>query len=174
MNLYLSEEEVLFFEQNFGLLNNIVYKYNPRCLDDYQDIIQMASVGMIKAIKNYNNKYKFSTYATKVINNEIKTYLSSRFYREYYDKQEVLESIKGLDEEDIIGEVLYQDYLKEIIDVILKNFKTEKALNILNAYLNDNISNKEIAKRYSITPSYVSLTINKFKRLLKNRLLNYT
>lgn len=68
-------------DDNYGLLVSQALLFNPR-QQDLDDYIQVAAIGLIKAIKKFDpsrtvdgKKVKFSTYATVCIRNEIKNYL---------------------------------------------------------------------------------------------------
>lgn len=63
-------------EHNLGLVHNIVKKFMNRGYE-YDDLVQIGSIGLIKAINNYDLSYgvKFSTYAVPMIMGEIKRFL---------------------------------------------------------------------------------------------------
>jgi len=63
-------------EKNVALVKSIVKKYLNRGLE-YDDLYQLGSLGLIKAIKNYDEKFevRFSTYAVPMIAGEIKRFL---------------------------------------------------------------------------------------------------
>ncbi|KMT22577.1 RNA polymerase sporulation sigma factor SigF [Clostridium cylindrosporum] len=61
---------------NIGLVASIAKKFLNRGYD-YEDLFQLGSIGIIKAIKNFNSEFnvKFSTYAVPMIMGEIKRFL---------------------------------------------------------------------------------------------------
>lgn len=63
-------------EKNVALVKSIVKKYLNRGLE-YDDLFQLGSLGLVKAIKNYDEKFnvRFSTYAVPMIDGEIKRFL---------------------------------------------------------------------------------------------------
>jgi RNA polymerase sporulation-specific sigma factor len=63
-------------QKNIALVKSIVKKYLNRGLE-YDDLYQLGSLGLIKAIKNYDEKFevRFSTYAVPMIAGEIKRFL---------------------------------------------------------------------------------------------------
>ncbi|OPJ60088.1 RNA polymerase sporulation sigma factor SigF [Clostridium oryzae] len=63
-------------EMNLPLVSSISKKFINRGYE-YEDIFQIGSIGLIKAINNFNDKYKvkFSTYAVPMIIGEIKRFL---------------------------------------------------------------------------------------------------
>jgi RNA polymerase sporulation-specific sigma factor len=61
---------------NMGLCKNIALRFQNRGVE-YEDLIQIASVGMIKAIRSFDLSYgtAFSTYAVPLIIGEIRRFL---------------------------------------------------------------------------------------------------
>lgn len=81
-------------EFNLGLVRSIVNKFRNRGYDK-EDLFQLGSIGLIKAIQNFDTSYnvKFSTYAVPMIMGEIKRFLRddgiikvSRSLKEVYQK----------------------------------------------------------------------------------------
>jgi RNA polymerase sporulation-specific sigma factor len=68
-------------EHNSPLLKSIVRRYRNRGVD-YDDLYQLASLGLLKAIKNFDNSFnvRFSTYAVPMIAGEIKRFLRDDGY----------------------------------------------------------------------------------------------
>jgi RNA polymerase sporulation-specific sigma factor len=71
-----SEARSILVEKNIALVKSIVKKYLHRNME-YDDLFQLGSLGLIKAIKNYDEKFnvRFSTYAVPMIDGEIKRFL---------------------------------------------------------------------------------------------------
>ncbi len=68
---------------NLKLVLSIVNKFSRRC-DNLDDLFQIGTIGLIKAINNFdvNQEVKFSTYAVPMIEGEIRRYLrDSSFLR---------------------------------------------------------------------------------------------
>ena len=63
-------------EDNYGLVLSIVKRFQNRGAEK-EDLIQIGSIGLIKAIQNFNTDYDvmFSTYAVPMIAGEIKRFL---------------------------------------------------------------------------------------------------
>ncbi len=61
---------------NMGLCKNIALRFQNRGVE-YEDLVQIASVGMIKAIRSFDLSYgtAFSTYAVPLIIGEIRRFL---------------------------------------------------------------------------------------------------
>lgn len=66
----------ILVENNLLLVKSIVNRFKNRGAD-YDDLVQIGSLGLLKAIQNFNNEFgvKFSTYAVPLIIGEIKRYL---------------------------------------------------------------------------------------------------
>ena len=63
-------------EGNLKLVLSILKKYQNRC-DNLDDLFQIGTIGLIKAIDNFDLSFgvKFSTYAVLMIEGEIKRYI---------------------------------------------------------------------------------------------------
>jgi RNA polymerase sporulation-specific sigma factor len=66
----------LIIETNLGLVKSIATRFRDRGTD-IEDIIQIGTIGMIKAVRNFDFSFgtKFSTYAVPLIMGEIKKFL---------------------------------------------------------------------------------------------------
>ncbi|MBO4429608.1 MAG: sigma-70 family RNA polymerase sigma factor [Clostridia bacterium] len=62
--------------QNMGLVKNIARRFVGRGTD-YEDIVQIGTIGMIKAARSFDESYGtvFSTYAVPLIIGEIRRFL---------------------------------------------------------------------------------------------------
>jgi RNA polymerase sigma-F factor len=68
-------EEILI-KRNVGLISSIAKRFLNRGYE-FEDLFQIGSIGLIKAIKNFDPKFsvKFSTYAVPMIMGEIKRFI---------------------------------------------------------------------------------------------------
>ncbi len=66
----------LLVSENMGLCKNIASRFRDRGVE-YDDLVQLAAIGMIKAIKSFDFSYNtvFSTYAVPLIIGEIRRFL---------------------------------------------------------------------------------------------------
>ena len=107
-------KEVLV-RKNIALVKSLVKKFLNRG-HEYEDILQLGCIGLIKAIQNYDPAYnvRFSTYAVPMIMGEIKRFLRddgmikvSRSIKELVSKSAVArENLKGsLGREPTIQEI---------------------------------------------------------------------
>ena len=71
-----SKAREVLIEKNLGLVHHIVRRFVGRGCD-LEDLFQIGSIGLIKAIDNFDLKLgvKFSTYAVPMITGEIKRFL---------------------------------------------------------------------------------------------------
>ena len=64
------------FDQHYGLLVSQAISFKPRNKEELDEYIQIAAIGMIKAINTYDeSKSKFATYAIVCIRNSLKNHL---------------------------------------------------------------------------------------------------
>src|SRR5690554_230410 len=70
------EAREILVKKNIALVKSLVKKFLNRGYE-YDDLFQLGSIGLIKAIQNYEPKYnvRFSTYAVPMIMGEIKRFL---------------------------------------------------------------------------------------------------
>ena len=63
-------------ENNIGLVRSIALRFRDRGVE-YEDLVQIGAIGIIKAIKSFDRSYNtaFSTYAVPMIIGEIKRFL---------------------------------------------------------------------------------------------------
>ena len=77
-NVQKGEEGALeeLMQENIGLVKSIALRYKGRGTD-YEDLVQIGCIGMIKAARSFDFTYKttFSTYAVPLIAGEIRRYL---------------------------------------------------------------------------------------------------
>jgi len=68
--------EELLVKRNVGLISSIAKRFISRGYE-FEDLFQIGSIGLIKAIKNFNPEFsvKFSTYAVPMIMGEIKRFI---------------------------------------------------------------------------------------------------
>ena len=158
-------------EHNLRLVAHIVKKYEHK-KDDEDDLISIGTIGLIKGIDSYSTSHstRLTTYIARCIENEILMYY--RANKNLCKNISINESV-GYDKEG--NEITLMDILKtpapdfaidihnqENINRLDKYFKVltsrEKEILELRYGLNDNdkLTQKEIAKKYEISRSYVS------------------
>jgi len=161
----------ILIQHNLRLVAHVAKKYESK-YDSLEDLISIGTIGLIKAIDTYSNdkQTKLATYAARCINNEILMHLRTNKKRSL--DISLSDSI-GTDKDG--SEIQLQDIIiapqKEISQIIeLKDnlSSLEKYLSVLNErekdiiikryglYLEKEMTQKEIAKEYNISRSYVS------------------
>lgn len=66
----------IIIESNMPLIKSIVKRFKNKYIE-YEDLLQLGSLGLVKAINNFDTSYnvKFSTYAVPMITGEIKRFI---------------------------------------------------------------------------------------------------
>ena len=72
----MTNEEM--FNKNIKIAYKVANKYRDNYINEIEDIKQTALLGLWKAVSTYNGKYAFSTYAFKVVQNEVNMYFRKR------------------------------------------------------------------------------------------------
>lgn len=168
-------------ERNIRLAINIANSFYNTGIDE-NELFSISLFGLVKSAKKFNPNlgYKFSTYATSVIRNEIIGEIKNR--KRYIYSQVSLNDIieDNFDEctferKDLISDcfnvediVIFND-LKEIIKrEIKKENKRDKEIIIL--FLNGE-RQKSIGKKINVSQSQVSRIIKRFKNKLWEKLI---
>ncbi len=157
-------------EHNLRLVAHIVKKYDHK--KDEDDLISIGTIGLIKGIDSYSNHHntRLTTYVARCIENEILMYYRAN---KHNNKNISINESVGFDKEG--NEITLLDILKtpnpdfaldihkqENINRLDKYFKVlntrEKEILEKRYGLNnqDKLTQKEIAKEYHISRSYVS------------------
>lgn len=109
-------------EDNTPLIKCIVKRYLGKHIE-YDDLFQIASIGLLKAIKNFSNDYnvRFSTYAVPMILGEIKRHMRDDGYLK------VSRSLKSLSNEisKYVEEQLMNNDQSPTVEQIAEKFALE-------------------------------------------------
>ena len=175
---------------NLRLVAHIVKKYYA-LPGDQDDLISIGTIGLMKAVDTFDSdrRARFSTYASRCIENEILMYLrrTSKTKLEVsideplnvdWDGNELLLSdILGTDED-----VIYKDIEDEIEKDLLKNAidhlnPREKKIVELRFGLKQpdgmEMTQKEVADLMGISQSYISRLEKKIMKRLKKEIVRY-
>ena len=133
------EAENFLVENNIGLVRSVVRRFlNRGC--EYDDLIQIGSIGLLKAIKKFDISFnvRFSTYAIPMIIGEIKRFLRddgiikvSRSLKEIANKASILKETmeKDFGREPTISELASElDISKEDLVIALDAAHTTQYL----------------------------------------------
>ncbi len=158
-------------EHNLRLVAHIVKKYDNG-KDDIDDLISIGTIGLIKGIDTFSNKNgtKLTTYAARCVENEILMFYRSN--KKNSKNISINESV-GFDKDgneisfldilktpnpDYINDIDLQDNIKmlyKFIDVLTDREK-EIIIKRYGLYNQKEQTQKEIAKEFGISRSYVS------------------
>ena len=126
-------EDILKTYKN--LMYGIISKYNKNVINSKEDLMQIASISLLKALKTFdvNKSYKFSTYLTTIITNDLNT-----VYRVVQKRNAIVNSLDDvlpnedkLKFEDVIADDVNVE--EKIVEVSVNNFIS----NCLKKYKND-------------------------------------
>lgn len=170
-NLGDKEARSKLIEHNLRLVAHIVKKYD-NSKEDSDDLISIGTIGLIKGIDSFSGSKntKLNTYVARCIENEILMHFRNNKKR---SKDISINESVGYDKEG--NEITILDILKTpapdfALDIHKENNITDlkKYLNVLTdrekeiiidrygLFDNDEITQKEIAKKLNISRSYVS------------------
>ncbi len=158
-------------EHNLRLVAHIVKKYDNK-KDDIDDLISIGTIGLIKGIDTFSNKSgtKLTTYAARCIENEILMFYRSN--KKNSKNISINDSI-GFDKDgneisfidilktpnpDYIKDIELKDNIKLLYNFInvLSNREKEIIIKRYGLYNQKEQTQKEIAKDFKISRSYVS------------------
>ena len=141
-------------EGNLKLVLSILKKYQNRC-DNLDDLFQIGTIGLIKAIDNFDLSFgvKFSTYAVLMIEGEIKRYIRDNNqirisrtikelsyqiinYKETYVHQWFYQTYYTPGSQDYIKEYAMKDYsTNEIYSITTLSYSTNECENVVDAII---------------------------------------
>lgn len=157
-------------EHNLRLVIHIAKKYEG-CGEIQDDLFSIGTIGLIKAVDSFSNDkgVKIATYAARCIENEMLMHL--RANKKNFQIASLSDSI-GTDKEG--DELTLMDVIMDNKDSIVDQLKHKDRLNLLACNLNIlddkekeiidlrygingvELTQKEIAKKFNISRSYVS------------------
>lgn len=168
---------------NIKLAKHFTFVYYEKTKYDLNDPLSVSLIGLVKAVDSFkiSKGFKFSTYASECIINEILMYIRKNkkyeveqsfeneyFYDEYYDPtRERIDSCESPYDE-IFKEDLYLK-VREIINILPER---EKEIIKLTYGFDNNIplKQKEIAQLFNFDQSYISKLTKKTLKLIKREL----
>ena len=170
-NLGDKEARAKLIEHNLRLVAHIVKKYD-NSKEDSDDLISIGTIGLIKGVDSFSGSKntKLNTYVARCIENEILMHFRNNKKR---NKDISINESVGFDKEG--NEITILDILKTPAPDFIKDIHQEDNITDLKKYLdvltprekeiiidryglfdNDEITQKEIAKKLNISRSYVS------------------
>lgn len=175
-----NEEMNEMFNKNVNIAYKIANRYRTNYPEEYEDIKQVALLGLWKAIQHYNPKWALSTIAYKTIFNNINFYLRSVKKHKEHDF-----SIQTVVCEDDKSELTVEDLIpddNDYIDTMLCNIDIQTAFDKLNLseiekiFLDlkkQGLSQKEIGEKLNRSQAQISrIQTNLCKRFKKSLAYN--
>lgn len=157
----------ILVEQNSGLVWSIVKRFLGRGYEA-EDLFQIGSIGLIKAIKNFNPEYevKLSTYAVTYILGEIKRFIRddgiikvSRSIKDLCVKIKDIENRKMKEGENITVEEIAKELKVDKEEIILALDSTKQVESIF-VELSDDKNNTTLLDKLSNNKDEVEEVIN--------------
>ena len=166
------EARIKLIEHNLRLVAHIAKKYDTTD-ESNEDLISIGTIGLIKAVDTYSleKKVKLATYAARCIENEI--LMSIRTNKKYSKDLSIYDAI-GVDKDG--SEITIVETLDNGDTSIPEQIDKSHKLSLLKEYLkvlderelmiislryglnnNEELTQREIAKKYKISRSYVSM-----------------
>ncbi len=173
-------------EHNLRLVVYIANKFESTGID-FEDLISIGSVGLIKAVKTFKNdkNIKLATYASRCIENEILMQLrkTSKLKSEISLDKPLSEDGEGnqlvladilANEEDEISSNIETSAEKDAVWEVLKGLETrEQEIMILRFGLEgkEELTQKEVADKLGISQSYISRIEKKILGKMKKQIV---
>ena len=158
--------------RNMRLVAHVAKKYQSR-EDELEDLISIGTIGLIKAISTYDEKFgsRLATYAVRCIDNELlmhfRTKKKSAKDMSLYepigtDKEgnqiQLVDVIMG-EEVDIVEQLELDEQVSHLLKIIMHTLNKRELYIIVNRYglfQKEPMTQREIAKQMGISRSYVS------------------
>lgn len=158
-------------EHNLRLVAHIAKKYEGGNVLQ-EDLISIGTVGLIKAVDSYSNHHqtKLATYAARCIENEILMFLrynkktrldvsiNETIGKDKDDGEIALIDVIPIEQPEIIDTIHLQDQVQQLMQYLDVLNEREREIIEMRYGLNMKkaLTQKEIAKKYNISRSYVS------------------
>ena len=180
-----NEEMNEMFNKNVNIAYKIANKYRTNYPEEYEDIKQVALLGLWKAIQCYNPKWALSTIAYKTIFNNINFYLRS--VKKHKDNDFSMYTVVCTDDK---SELTVEDLIPDNTDhigVMLCNIDVQHAFDRLNLseieedfldFKKQGLSQSEIGKKLDKSQAQISriqTSLRKrFKKNLDGKIYSFT
>ena len=141
---------------------------------EYEDLYQVACIGLLKAIKSYDTSknIKFNSYMYNVVKNEILMTLRNNNTMKNSNREEVSTEAQTTDDLTVMDtlksdvniedEYLIKEEYKELYELIDKYYsKNEMKRNVMYALLREE-KQIDVAEKYGISRAYVNKIYQEF------------
>lgn len=158
-----------------GLVGKIAGKYASD-MNPYDDLFQVGCIGLMKAVDDFDESrgFKFTTFAWKVIQNQIFKYLrKQKKHEKAYSLNNIVDVEEGIEfmdllqddsdlEFDAVEEVTFQEYRNSVEAIEFTDYQKQ-----IMSYRRRGLSQNEIAQRVGFSQSIVSRHL----KICKNKVL---
>ena len=171
------------FEEIFNIYKNLMYsiisKYNKNVINSKEDLMQIASISLLKALKTFdiNKNYKFSTYLQTIIGNDLNT-----VYRVVQKRNAIVNSLDDVlfnEDKLTVKDTVADDtnIEEEVMENVVSDFIQECLSRYKYAYPRKydtvkysmmNMPNREIEKYVSCKRSQISKNFTHFQNYCKD------
>lgn len=170
----MTKEEI--FNKNIKLAYKIANKYRLNYSEEYEDIKQIALIGLWKAVTRYNGKNALSTFAYVVIQNEINLYLRKTkksvkaisINTEVKDNLTIEDTLRVEDSIEELLDYIEQREIEQVLNKVLEQ-QTEEYKNIYELY-RQGYRQKQIAETVKMSQCNVSRVIKKINKKVSNKI----
>jgi RNA polymerase sporulation-specific sigma factor len=167
----MTNEEM--FNQNINLAYKVASKYLINYPSEYEDIKQIALLGLWKAVLNFDKSkgFAFSTFAYRIIFNEINMYIRRPLkhitniisLQTPINENTILEDVLA-DDFDITDNLEYQEIQKIKNNVL--NKLSDKTRQIY-LELENGQTQQQVADKFNLSQAYISRTQSKITKQIK-------
>lgn len=168
--LQLTEEQRVKVEENMGLVGRVikdcVHTLAKGCIYDYDDLFQIGCIGLCKAAQSDQPGHKsaFSTYAYRLIRNEIYTqleYATRRSREQATDPEELPCAVRDEDLEQ-------REACRELMSLLDRaeataTGTTAKGFQVIRMRI-DGCSSKEIRSAFGVSANNITAWVSKAKK----------
>lgn len=173
------KEQILnaLFKQNKNFTHHIAKKFKNSKLA-YDEIVNLATIGMVKAIKTYNPEHsKFITYSSRLMTNEILMELRKAEYKKDLISIET-PTAENLTIGDMISDgndfeikLTRKDLINNILQYASKSLSEKEKVILANELSDNPKTQKELGDELGCAQSYVSRLQKKIIFKLKDYLV---
>lgn len=172
-----NEEMNEMFNKNVNIAYKIANKYRTNYPEEYEDIKQVALLGLWKAIQHYNPKWALTTIVYKTIFNNINFYLRS--VKKHKDHDFSIYTVVCTDDK---SELTVEDLIPDDtdhIDIMLRDIDIQQAFDKLNLseiekeflYLKkQGLSQREIGENLNRSQAQISRIQTKLRNRFKHNM----
>ena len=153
----------LLYQMYIGELSSVCYRYIPNA-DDAKDVLQNSFVKIFTSISTleYRGEESFKGWMIRIVANEALTFLRNRKKLLFVEQNETLDEIE---DDDLDTERISPDELHRLISELPDGYRT-----VLNLYVFENYSHRQIAELLSIKESTSASQLYYAKQWLARRI----